>query len=58
MFEKRVWDTVLFLMMNEKLRKIRDNNENFAAVLTDLSKAFNCILHELLIAKLMHANLI
>ena len=41
-----------FLMMIEKLRKIRDNKEVFAAVFTDLSRAFDCISHELLIAKL------
>ena len=36
------------LVMIEKLRKIRDNK----GVFTDLSKAFDCISHELLIAKL------
>ena len=38
--------------MIEKLRKIRDNKGVFAAVFTDLSKAFDCISYELLIAKL------
>ena len=40
------------LVMIEKLRKIRDEKGVFAAVLTDLSKACDCILHQLLIAKL------
>ena len=35
-----------------ELWKIRDNKGVFAAVLTDLSKAFDCISHEFLIAKL------
>ena len=40
------------LYMIEKIRKIRDSKEVFAAVLTDLSDAFDCISHELLLAKL------
>ena len=35
----------------EKVKQVRDNNDVFAAVLTDLSKAFGCINDELLIAK-------
>ena len=40
------------LLMVERLRRSRDNKGVFAAVLTDLSKAFDCIPHDLLIAKL------
>ena len=41
-----------FLVTVEKMKKIRDNKGVFAAVLTDLSKAFDCISHGLLISKL------
>ena len=37
--------------MIETLRKIRDNHGMFAAFMTDLSKAFDCISHELLVGK-------
>ena len=40
------------LAVIEKLKKIRDKKGVFAAVLTDLSKAFDCIPYNLLIAKL------
>ena len=40
------------LTMIEKLGKIRDKKSIFAAVLTDLAKAFDYISHNLLIAKL------
>ena len=40
------------LFMIETIRKTRDNHGVLAAVMTDLSKAFDCISHELLIAKL------
>ena len=40
------------LYMIETIRKTRDNHGVFAAVMTDLSKAFDCISHELLIVKL------
>ena len=38
--------------MTEKIKQIRDNDNVFAAVLAGLSKEFDCINHELLIAKL------
>ena len=40
------------LHMTEKTKKIRDSKGVFVAVLTDLSKAFECSSHELLLAKL------
>ena len=38
--------------MLEKWKRAVDNNKVFGALLTDLSKAFDCISHNLLIAKL------
>ena len=49
-FRKRFGTQHCLLVMIENLREIRDNKEVFAAVFTDLSNAFDCILHELLIA--------
>ena len=40
------------LLMIDKLKKAVDNHKVFGAVLTDLSKAFDGICHDLLIAKL------
>ena len=41
--------------MIEKLRKSLDSGGASAALLTDLSKAFDCLPHDLIIAKL-HIN--
>ena len=38
--------------MFEKWKRAVDNNHAFGALLTDLLKAFNCLCHEVLIAKL------
>ena len=40
------------LFMIEKWRKYLDNGKKAGVLLTDLSKAFDCLVHELLIAKL------
>ena len=40
------------LMMLETWKKATDNSKAFGALLTDLSKAFNCLSHDLLVAKL------
>ena len=42
----------VLLKLTEDWRKYLDNNEIVGAVLMDLSKAFDCLPHELLIAKL------
>ena len=39
------------LAVSTSVGKIRDKGGSFAALLTDLSKVFDCLLHDLLIAK-------
>ena len=41
-----------FLMMLETWKEATDNNKAFGALLTDLSKVFDCLSYDLLIAKL------
>ena len=45
---ERLWYTT----MSQKWEQADDNGEIFGALLTDLSKGFDCLDHELLIAKL------
>ena len=40
------------LMMLETWKEARDNKEAFGTLLTDISKTFDCLSHDLLIAKL------
>ena len=37
--------------MTEKIKLVRDNNNVFVAVLTDLPRVFDCINHEVLVAE-------
>ena len=53
-FQARFWESELSFVYDRKTKwwKIRDKKGIFAAVLTDLSTAFDCISHNLLIATL------
>ena len=51
-FRKGVSTQQCLLAMLEKWKRSIDNGKSFGALLTDLSKAFDCLDHELLIAKL------
>ena len=49
---KRIPCTNCIITLIEKWKKIVDNGGTFGALFTDFSKAFDCLSHELLIAKL------
>ena len=51
-FRKGVSAQHCLVAMIEKWRKSLDKGQSFGALLTDLSKAFDCLPHDLLIAKL------
>ena len=46
---------MFFGFVIEKWKRVVDNGQTFGALLTDLSKAFDCPDHELLIAKMVLA---
>ena len=51
-FQTRIQCTTLPVSDGQKTKKLRDKKGAFALRLTDLSQAFDCIPHRLLIAKL------
>ena len=57
-FKKSYGAQHCLLMMLETWKKATDNNKAFGAFLTDLLKVFDCLSHDLLIAKLHACGLI
>ena len=51
-FRKNMSSQNCLLFMVEKLKKCFDNQGSTGILLTDLSKAFDCLIHDLLLAKL------
>ena len=51
-FRKNMSSQNCLLFMVEKLRKCLDKKGSTGILLTDLSKAFDCMIHDLLMAKL------
>ena len=51
-FRKGISAQQCLITLVETWKKYLDNNETFGALLTDFFKAFDCVNHELLIAKL------
>ena len=55
-FRKKCSTQHALIAMIEKARKTLDKGGTFGALLTDLSKPFDCMIHDLLIAKLHVLN--
>ena len=51
-YHKMIFTQYYLMVMLERFRKALDNKNKFGALLTDLSKALDCLNHELLISKL------